>query len=148
MHVVTNFARITGRIDPTGQKSQNRSVMIYDTLATSLLIGLSTLNLLLLGAVIFMLRRTRRAVTRKMKADHRSIWPKTESLIALYRILDGRAEFPSTRIMAVSPDFMLHVVKHIRRFAPKKFRSHAAWCIIGPKSSLEARLASTLRTSR
>jgi hypothetical protein len=129
MRVVADSARITDRIDLTGQKSQNRSVMTYDPLVTSLLIGLSALNLLLLGAVIFMLRRTRRAVMRRMKADRskhrrfslgRSIWPQTESLIALYRILDGRAEFPSTRVMAVSPDFMLHVVKHIRRFAPKK----------------------------
>lgn len=106
--------------------------MIYGTLATSLLIGLSALNLLLLGAVVFMLRRTRRALMRRLKAGlskhrrlslrqfQRSIWPQVESLIALYRILDGRDEIPSTRIMAISPDFMLHIVKHIRRCAPKK----------------------------
>jgi len=106
--------------------------MMSGTLAASLWIVLSILNLLLLAAIIVMLRRTRRAVKRRLKADRlkyrryfarqfgRSIWPQVESLASLYRILDGKADFPATRIMAVSPDFMLHVVKHIRRFAPKK----------------------------
>jgi Methyltransferase domain len=83
-----------------------------------------------------MLRRTRRAVKRTLRVDRlknrrhfarqfarqfgRSIWPQVESLVSLYRILDGKADFPATRIMAVSPDFMLHIVKHIRLFAPSK----------------------------
>ena len=106
--------------------------MMSGTLAASLWIVLSILNLLLLAAIIVMLRRTRRAVKRRLKADRlkyrryfarqfgRSIWPQVESLASLYRILDGKADFPATRIMAVSPDFMLHIVKHIRLFAPKK----------------------------
>ena len=106
--------------------------MMSGTLAASLWIGLSILNLVLLAAIIVMLRRTGRAVKRRLKADRlkyrrffarqfgRSIWPQIESLVSLYRILDGKADFPSTRIMAASPDFMLHIVKHIRLFAPKK----------------------------
>lgn len=105
--------------------------MTYGTLAMGLLIGLSILNLILLAAVIVMLRRTAWSMKRRLKASRskyrrfarrqfgQSIWPQTESLIALYRILDGEVELPPTRIMAVSPDFMLHIVKHIRRVAPK-----------------------------
>jgi hypothetical protein len=106
--------------------------MMSGALATSLWIGLSILNLILLAAIIVMLRRTRRAVNRRLKADRlknrrhfarpfgRSIWSQVEALVSLYRILDGKADFPFTRIIAVSPDFMLHIVKHIRLFAPNK----------------------------
>jgi Methyltransferase domain len=108
--------------------------MMSGALATSLWIGLSILNLILLAAIIVMLRRTRRAVKRTLRVDRlknrrhfarqfarqfgRSIWPQVESLVSLYRILDGKADFPATRIMAVSPDFMLHIVRHIRLSAP------------------------------
>lgn len=102
------------------------------TLATSLLIGLSVFNLILLAVVIVMLRRMRRSVKRRLKADrsnqrglfakrvNQSLWSQIESLVALYRVLDGRVDFPSTRVMAASPDFMLHVVDHIRRHAPQR----------------------------
>jgi predicted O-methyltransferase YrrM len=100
-------------------------------LATSLWIGLAVLNLILLAAVILMLRRTSRYVKRRLKVDllqHRKalahrfdrlMWPQVESLISLYRQLDGKAAFPATRVWAASPDFMLHIVEHVRRHRPK-----------------------------
>jgi hypothetical protein len=49
----------------------------------------------------------------------RIFWPQVESLIALYRILDGKPTLPSTRRWAASPDFLLHLVTHISRHHPK-----------------------------
>lgn len=128
------------------------SIVMSGTLATSLWIGLSVLNLILLAAVIVMLRRTRRSVKRRLKADrwkrHRmsakrfnqSIWPQIESLISLYRVLDGRVDLPSMRIMAASPDFMLHVVDHIRRHAPKRIVE----CGAGTSTVVMAHMLKTL----
>ncbi|NJM91705.1 MAG: class I SAM-dependent methyltransferase [Rhodospirillaceae bacterium] len=123
-------------------------VMMPDSLAAGLWIGLSTLNLVLLAAVLVILLLTSRKTTRRMKRarlmrrkihDHvvkvrtemqkyderldrrfdRSIWPQIESLTSLYRLIDGKIDFPPTRRWAVSPDLLRHVAEHIRRHAPK-----------------------------
>ncbi|HEV8388627.1 MAG TPA: class I SAM-dependent methyltransferase [Dongiaceae bacterium] len=122
--------------------------MTSDALATGFWIVLSVLNFLLLGISVFMLRRmarrlkrlrkSSRLARRKTKASlegiraelegsgkaheqrfNRSVWPQIESLISLYRLLDGKIEFPPMRRWSASPDFMLHVVGHVRRRAPK-----------------------------
>jgi hypothetical protein len=112
-----------------------------------ILMGVSLLNLCLLAALLVRLRtikrrlkRTARAVrsTRKhlkavearllsRKVDYRgvglrlferSIWPQIESLVALYRVIDGETEFPPTRRWSISPDMLMHLVRHIRRHRP------------------------------
>ena len=122
--------------------------MMPDSFAMGLWIGLSALNFVLLAAVLVVLLRTSRKTTRRMKRarlmrrkirDHvvkvradmqnydeklgrrfdRSIWPQIESLVSLYRLLDGKIDFPPTRRWAVSADFLRHVAEHIRRHAPK-----------------------------
>jgi hypothetical protein len=123
-------------------------VMMPGSFAVSLWIGLSALNLVLLAAVLVILLLTSRKTKRRMKharlmrrkirnhvvrirADmqkydeklgrrfDRSIWPQIESLTSLYRLLDGKIDFPPTRRWAVSPDFLRHVAEHVRRHAPR-----------------------------
>lgn len=118
--------------------------MTFEALTAALLAGLGALNLALLAAALAMLSRIRRRMKRARKAERamrqrieewtdpdrnaaasqrtfdRSIWPQIESLVSLYRLLDGKVELPTTRGWSASPDFLLHVVRHMRRHAPKK----------------------------
>jgi hypothetical protein len=90
----------------------------------AILIVLGALNLAVLVAVLIMVRRLRRRVIgmRKVqeKERHHRLWPQLESLIGLYRLLDGTGDLPSLRFMSVSPDFLLHVIRGIQRHAPKR----------------------------
>ena len=121
--------------------------MMPNSFAATLWIGLSALNLVLLAAVLVILLLASRKTTRRMKRarlmrrkirDHvvkistdirrfdeklgqrfdRSIWPQMKSLTSLYRLIDGKIDFPPTRRWAVSPDLLHHVAEHIRRHAP------------------------------
>lgn len=143
--------------------------MMSDSFATGLWIGLSALNLVLLATMLFFLlrfgRKTARRLTRarlmhrkirdqlvKVRADmqeydatlgrrfDRSIWPQIESLMSLYRLLDGKIDFPPTRRWAVSPDFLRHVAEHIRRHAPKTIVE----CGSGTSTVVMAHLLNTL----
>lgn len=49
----------------------------------------------------------------------RSFWPQVESLVTLYRLIDNQPALPSTRRWAASPDFILHLFHHIKRYAPR-----------------------------
>lgn len=49
----------------------------------------------------------------------RVVWPQIESLLSLYRILDGRPTITATRRWAASPDFILRVVRHVETAKPK-----------------------------
>jgi hypothetical protein len=85
---------------------------------------LCTLNLALLVAALVILRRMRRRIAKMHDAQRRErrhpLWPQLESLIGLYRLLDGKADLPNLRRQSVSPDFLLHVMHHIREHAPKR----------------------------
>lgn len=118
--------------------------MTAEALTATLLVGLGALNLALLAAALAMLRRIRRRMKSARKAERamrqqieewtdpdrndaagqrmfdRSIWPQVESLVSLYRLLDGKVELPTLRGRSASPDFLLHVVRHMGRQAPKK----------------------------
>lgn len=82
------------------------------------------LNLVLLLVVLAMLWRIRRRMIMMRDRERmewpRALWPQFESLTRLYRLLDGKADLPNLRHWAVSPDFLLHVVRHIQDHAPKK----------------------------
>jgi hypothetical protein len=140
-------------------------VMMPDSFAAALWIGLSALNVVLLVAVLVILllitRQLKRArlMRRKMR-DHvvriradiqkydkklgrrfdRSIWPQVESLTSLYRLLDGKIDLPPTRRWAVSPDFLWHVAESIRRHAPKTIVE----CGSGTSTVVMAHLLNTL----
>jgi len=90
----------------------------------AILIVLCALNLALLVVALVMLRRMRRRISRIRRAQRserrRPFWPQFESLIGLYRLLDGKADLPKLRLRSVSPDFLLHVVRHIQEHAPKR----------------------------
>jgi predicted O-methyltransferase YrrM len=90
----------------------------------AILAVLCALNLALLAVALVMLRRMRRRMKklrRTQRSDRRHpFWPQFESLMGLYRLLDGRADLPSLRLRFVSPDFLLHVVRHIQQHAPKR----------------------------
>ncbi|MEX2127598.1 MAG: class I SAM-dependent methyltransferase [Xanthobacteraceae bacterium] len=45
--------------------------------------------------------------------------PHTSSLMALYRIMDGKDWLPIIRGAEISPDLLLHIVLHIQREAPR-----------------------------
>jgi predicted O-methyltransferase YrrM len=47
------------------------------------------------------------------------VWPQIESLLNIHRLLDGKMTLPPTRRWAASPDFLLHVVRHIEKAAPR-----------------------------
>ena len=85
---------------------------------------LCVLNLALLVAALAMLRRMRRRIARIRDAQRRErrhpLWPQLESLIGLYRLLDGKAVLPNLRRQSVSPDFLLHVVRYIQEHAPRR----------------------------
>ena len=93
----------------------------------TILIVLCALNLALLVTVLVILRRMRRRLGRRIgkirQAQRRErrhpVWPQLESLIGIQRLLDGKADLPSLRFRSVSPDFLLHVVRHIQVNAPK-----------------------------
>lgn len=113
-----------------------------------ILIGIGALNLVLLAVLLRDIRRIKRRVKRKEKTAHassmrleaamdyvlsnvtgyraagerlfnRSIWPQIESLTSLYRVIDGKTEFPRMRQWSVSPDTLMHLVRHIRRHRPR-----------------------------
>lgn len=46
-------------------------------------------------------------------------WSQIESLMALYRVLDGQDTVPSTRFWAMSPDILLHIARIVRDGAPQ-----------------------------
>jgi len=85
---------------------------------------LGVLNLVLLVVVLGMLWRIRQRLIRLRENQRmewpRSLWPQFEALIKLYRLLDGKADLPNLRHWAVSPDFLLHVVRHVQDHAPKR----------------------------
>ncbi|HEV8388630.1 MAG TPA: class I SAM-dependent methyltransferase [Dongiaceae bacterium] len=89
----------------------------------AILVALCALNLALLLAVLAVVWRLRQRIIRIREAERaewpRSLWPQFESLTRLYRLLDGKADLPNLRHWAVSPDFLLHVVRHIQGHAPK-----------------------------
>jgi len=90
----------------------------------ALQVALSVLNLVLLVVVLGLLWRVRQRLIRMRDVQQmewpRSLWPQFESLIKLYRLLDGKADLPNLRHWAVSPDFLLHVVRHVQDHAPKR----------------------------
>ena len=86
----------------------------------TILIALGILNLVLLVVVLGMLWRLRQRLIRQQMEWPRSLWPQFESLIKLYRLLDGKADLPNLRHWAVSPDFLLHVVRHVQDHAPRR----------------------------
>lgn len=49
----------------------------------------------------------------------RVVWPQVESLLSLYRIMDGRPTITPTRRWAASPDFILRVIRHVEAAEPK-----------------------------
>jgi hypothetical protein len=91
---------------------------------TAILVVLGALNLAMLVAVLVMVRRLRRRAIgmRKIqeKERHHRLWPPLESLIGLYRLLDGTGDLPSLRLISVSPDFLLHVIRGIQQHAPRR----------------------------
>jgi predicted O-methyltransferase YrrM len=91
---------------------------------TVLLALVVALNLVLLLVVLGMLWRIRQRLIRLRENQRtewpRSLWPQFEALIKLYRLLDGKADLPNLRHWAVSPDFLLHVVRHVQDRAPKR----------------------------
>jgi predicted O-methyltransferase YrrM len=92
----------------------------------AILIVLGALNLAVLAAVVFMVRRMRRRLIRLSDAQRRergrfhSLWPQLESLMGLYQLLNGKADLPSLRGVSTSPDILLHVVRHIQAHAPRR----------------------------
>lgn len=90
----------------------------------AILIVLCALNLALLAAVFVTLRRMRRRIGKIRQFQRRQrrhpLWPQIESLIGLYRLLDGKADLPKLRHQAVAPDLLLHVVRHIQEHAPRR----------------------------
>lgn len=90
----------------------------------TMLIALCILNLALLLVVLGMVWRVRQRLIRMRDVQRmewpRSLWPQFESLTKLYRLLDGKADLPNLRHWAVSPDFLLHVVRHVQDHAPKR----------------------------
>jgi hypothetical protein len=90
----------------------------------AILTVLCALNLALLVVALVMLRRMRRRIVKIRKAQRRErrrpLWPQFEALAGLYRLLDGKADLPNLRLRSVSPDFLLHVVRHIQEHAPAR----------------------------
>lgn len=94
----------------------------------AILAVLCALNLVLLVAAFVMLRRMRRQMRRRIarireiqrKQQRHPLWPQVESLTRLYRLLDGKAELPRLRSAAVSPDLLLHIVRHMKAHAPRR----------------------------
>lgn len=89
-----------------------------------LIVTLLVLVILLLISVLLVQMRLRRDIKRRehFNFEHYfngSIWPQTEGLISIYRVLDGKFQLPVTRGWAASPDFLLHVIHHIQQSAPK-----------------------------
>lgn len=89
-----------------------------------ILIALSALNLALLVVVLVMVRRMRRRMIRIRDAQQSEslhpAWPQVEALIGIYRLFDGKADLPTLRRVSVSPDILLHVVRHIQAHAPRR----------------------------
>jgi hypothetical protein len=89
----------------------------------AILIVLCILNLALLVVALGLLWRMRWRIIRMREAQRMeypsTLWPQFESLTKLYRLLDGKADLPNLRHWAVSPDFLLHVVRHVQDHAPK-----------------------------
>ena len=90
----------------------------------TILIVLCALNLALLAAVLVMLRRMRGRINRVLKVQRREArypwWPQFEALLGIYRLLDGKADLPNLRHWALSPDILLHVLRHIKVHAPRR----------------------------
>jgi predicted O-methyltransferase YrrM len=90
----------------------------------AILIVLCALNLVLLAAVLVMVRRMRGRINRVLKVQRREArypwWPQLEALMGIYRLLDGKADLPNLRHWALSPDILLHVLRHIQVHAPKR----------------------------
>ena len=93
----------------------------------ALVIALGVLNLVLLLVALAGMWRLRRQLIRMREIERmerrlespKTLWAQFESMTKLYRLLDGKADLPSLRNWAVSPDFLLHVVRHIQERAPK-----------------------------
>jgi predicted O-methyltransferase YrrM len=85
---------------------------------------LCLLNLALLLGLLALVWRLRQRIIRIREAERaewpRSLWPQFESLTRLYRLLDDKADLPNLRHWAVSPDFLLHVVRYIQDHAPRR----------------------------
>lgn len=66
-------------------------------------------------------RRLGRASVKVVREqlDTRSSWPQLESLIALYRKIDGLPTIPSTRLWAMSPDSLLLISEYIEKLRPR-----------------------------
>lgn len=47
-----------------------------------------------------------------------SVWPQVESLIGIYRLIDGVPVLPPMRGWAASPDFIRHLLRHIEDSNP------------------------------
>ncbi len=65
-------------------------------------------------------KRLEQACTRLESAhlDKRPLWPQVESLIALYRKIDGLPTIPPTRNWAMSPDILVLIAELIERLRP------------------------------
>lgn len=93
----------------------------------TLVIALSVINLALLLLALAGMWRLRRQLVRMREVERmerrlespKTLWAQFESMTKLYRLLDGKADLPSLRNWAVSPDFLLHLVRHIQQHEPK-----------------------------
>lgn len=65
-------------------------------------------------AAMRLLRRSVRSMKVGLAQAERPLWPQIESLIALYRVLDGKEIIPPTRSWAMSPDILLHLARIVR----------------------------------
>lgn len=50
---------------------------------------------------------------------NKHLWPQVESLTTLYRLVDGKPDLVRTREWSLSPDMLLHIVRHIETHKPK-----------------------------
>src|SRR5262245_11562817 len=94
----------------------------------TLVIVLSVINLALLLLALAGMWRLRRQLLRMREVERmerrlespKTLWAQFESMTKLYRLLDGKADLPNLRNWAVSPDFLLHLVRHIQQHEPKR----------------------------
>jgi hypothetical protein len=89
-----------------------------------LLLAACLLVLALIAGLLFAIQdRVRRGLrdlrVRSMSGPEQEQWRQTSSLIALYRILDGKEWLPTMRGMELSPDLLLHIALHIQRERPR-----------------------------
>lgn len=97
---------------------------------------------LLVAATAAILRRLRKLEGRlsEQKRTQKAQYAQTEALLGLYAELQPTAALPATRGWAASPDFLLHLVRHVRERHPQRVLE----CSCGASTVVIARMLQRL----